>query len=227
MKKTIVTLALFVTLITLPNTSLFAQDSILVYPAALTNVEFRLGAGNLTSDFKGLSRNSDQGRYAGFGISFQSNLFRNPSEAKQFRSADFLGLGFNLGVGKTGLWAQGKVDIGWQFHYAINPTIDLGIRTYATAIYNKISYTGVQFHPSVRYGRLYADFNTGIPIALGGETSRRYFEGNFRLLLQEKHEDTDRWFLGIKYINMQVRNNDKDNAWVALKQYHITAGLIF
>lgn len=155
---------------TLASFHLYSQATQVIYPAALTNVEFRLGGGSLTPDFIGKSRNSDHGKYGGLGMSFQSNIFKNPPATNKFRNADFIGLGFNLGVGKAGLWTAGKMDLGWQFFYALDETVDLGIKAYATAIYDKISFTGVVLQPSVRFGRLYADFATGINVRLMSET---------------------------------------------------------
>lgn len=207
---------------------LYGQDSSFRQsPSGLSVAEGRLSYVNLLKDYKNQNSLVGRGRFAGLGASFSSNLFSRVNEHKRFRQGDFEGLGFGLGAGGKGFWLNARVDLGWQFHYALTKHADLGFRTYGVFIIDKIPFSGVMFHPSFKLRSLYLDYLTGAFVKIGNSLKRNYQEINFRFLLpNERSDDYDRWYVGFKAVQVKGINSDLRNSTTRMNQGHITLGLM-
>jgi hypothetical protein len=215
-------------IILLSSGKLLAQDSSLRQsPSGLTVAEGRLSSVKLKTDFIDDDVIREKASYAGIGATFSSNLFRRANEAMRFRHADFEGATAAIGLGGKGLWFQAKIDLGWQFHYALGKKVDAGIRVFGTAITDKIPFIGVLATPSLKLGSLYFDYTNGVNIALGNDLKRTYQEFNMRFLFpNDESYDMDRWYLGIKVVTFSGINTNTSRTTTKMNQGSVTVGLM-
>lgn len=201
-----------------------ASDSFL---PGYTTVEFKIAGTNLTNQYDGDGKEVDGGRALGLGAAFNTNIFVNPKIGHKFTHADDIGVGFALGAGKSGLWLNGTMRLGWQFHYAVSENLDFAFHTFGLLMYDKMRYTGIMFQPVVRIGPAYVNYIGGIHIAGTGVQRKAYNELNLRILFKEKNNETDRWFLGMRFLNVSGKNKDINEDKIYEKQLHFCGGLMF
>lgn len=218
----------FLYLLLLISGQLYAQDSTYRQsPSGLTLAEVRFGRAKLLDDFITPGNTVKEGNATGLGATFSTTLFRRVDEAARFRHGDFEGIGLGIGGGKTGLWLHGKLDLGWQFHYAFTKITDFGFRAYGTYVYDKIPYAGFIFHPSIKVGVFYLDVAGGFQFHLNDAKDRTFTEVNARLLIpNDDPNDMDRWFIGFRGYSFSGRNENLSNSNTWYRQGYLTLGLM-
>jgi|GEM_PF-6925599 len=224
-KRKIVTIC-FVSIIV--SLKLNAQDSSYhMQPSALAVAEARFAFVSLPEDFIEEKKTVNEGKWKGLGFSFHTNLLVYPNEYKRFRQADYIGLSGGVGYSRDKWWLNGRIDLGWQMHYAINREADFGMRVYGMMAWDKIGFNGVMIHPSFRIWGIYIDLLVGMPVGYPKDLGRNYAEGNLRFLFpNDSKTATDRWYVGFKTIYTKGINFDNSRTDAVLSQFHITGGLM-
>jgi hypothetical protein len=205
-----------------------AQDSSYrMSPSGTSVAEARFAFVSMPEDYIGEKKTVKEGKWNGLCISFHTNIFVNIDESRRWRSGDYLGFSGGIGGSRHGFWYNGRIDLGWQIHYAITHRSDFGFRAYGTMMADRIGFNGIMLHPSFRFGGLYMDLAVGLPIGYPTDRPRSYAEGGFRLLFpNDSKTNTDRWFVGFKTAYTKATNYDNSKTNTGLTHFYITGGLM-